>query len=88
MNEPLTPAEIDEGWRAEPCGCAYHPGSSTPRRIDGGMVVVNEGFRRRWCQAHTDEIMQKRDALRQRLFEAADLPTPSPMTLWLRRNRC
>ncbi|USN16249.1 hypothetical protein PAPPERLAPAPP_05080 [Brevundimonas phage vB_BpoS-Papperlapapp] len=88
MADPLTPAEIDEGWMAEPCGCAYHPGSSTPRDLGGGMVVVNEGFRRRWCQTHTDELMRDGAALRYRLFEAPDAPAPSPMEHWLRRNRC
>lgn len=87
MAEPLTPAEIDEGWCAEPCGCAYHPGSNETRDIGGGMEIIAEGFRRRWCRKHADELTRERAALRYRLFEAPDAPTPSPMAMWLRRNR-
>ncbi|USN15439.1 hypothetical protein KIKIMORA_02930 [Brevundimonas phage vB_BpoS-Kikimora] len=70
MVEPLTPSEIEEGWIAEPCGCAYHPGSNVERYIGDGMTIVSEGFRKRHCQAHLDEIMVDRAALRERLFGA------------------
>lgn len=83
MTEPLTPIEIEEGWIAEPCGCAYHPGSNTPRHLGAGMTVVGEGFMRRTCQTHLDEIERQRAALRYRLFEAPDTPAPSRLERWL-----
>lgn len=68
MNAPLTPNEIEEGWVAQPCGCAYHPGSNTPRYLGGGVTVINEGYRKRTCQAHLDDIARRRLALREHLF--------------------
>ena len=86
MTEPLTPAEIDDGWVAQPCGCAYNRGDTTTRDIGGGWTVTGSGWRQRWCQTHADEIERKRQALRARLFEAADQPTPNAMVRWLKRT--
>lgn len=77
--EPLTPIEIEEGWVAKPCGCAYHPGENVVLEDDGKgyQLISKQGFRARWCDEHTAEIMREREALRYRLFEAPDTPAPN-----------
>lgn len=70
MSEPLTPAEIDEGWVAKACGCAHHPGDNTYRDLGNGWMVTGSGFRKRWCQKHADEINRERLLLQERLFRA------------------
>lgn len=82
----LSTIEIEEGWIAEPCGCAYHPGSNIPRDIGGGMTVVSEGFRRRWCEEHTADLMQRRAEMHYRLYEAPDTPAPNRLERYLQER--